>query len=873
MPQTRQLAAIMFADIAGFTALMEKDEVQALAFRKKLKQKLETEVKLHNGRIIKWMGDGALCSFDSAIESLRTALVVQIAMQQQPVVPLRIGIHQADVIFDESDIHGDGVNIASRLESLAIPGSIFISAKVQDDIKNQNDIQTVSLGKYALKNVNEPVEIFALSNPGLQVPLKKKLEGKGVKYVSQNISIKKKTLLLRAIGLLAILALAGYFFLPPYFNKLHARNKLLPAIQKMVDENFRAPTEAYDMATEAEEYIPGDSALVKLWPQVSTAISMVTEPAGAEVFWKDYKNPDAEWRMAGTTPLKDVRFPLGYLRIEIRKKGFQTIEYAGPWGFGRLGPDIDTLRLDATGSLPENMIRIPAVTAAMNIVGLEQEGGKQVGEFLIDRYEVTNKQFKAFVDAGGYNNNSFWKYQFYDHGKDIPAVEAISKFVDKTGRPGPANWEAGTYPDGMEDHPVTGVSWYEAAAYASFAKKQLPTIFHWSVVAQTSRTEFIVPLSNYSGKSSVPVGSMKGYSLFGVYDMAGNAREWCFNTSNRKGQHYILGGGWNDPTYSFNDSYTQPAMDRSIANGFRCIKELPGDTTLSHLSGIISPLFRDYGKEKPVDDKTFALYLNQFIYDKKPLEEKVEETIERDSWKAEKITFDAGYNNERMQAWLYLPKDAKPPYQTIIFFPGSNDIYSTKFDPDRATRLVGFIMKSGRALVWPIIKGTCERHDDLKSDLPDETVFYKDHLVMWGKEYGRTVDYLETRSDIQADKIGFLGWSWGGYMGGIIPAVEKRIKAIVLNVGGMVMNKSLPEADQLNYLPRVTQPILMLNGRHDMFFPVETSQKPMFDFLGTPAANKKRIIYDAGHLVPRLDFVKETLAWFDKYLGEVKQVP
>ena len=170
----------------------------------------------------------------------------------------------------------------------------------------------------------------------------------------------------------------------------------------------------------------------------------------------------------------------------------------------------------------------------------------------------------------------------------------------------------------------------------------------------------------------------------------------------------------------------------------------------------------------------------------------------------------------------------------------------------------------------PIYKGTCERADELKSDLPDETVFYKDHLIMWRKDIGRSIDYLETRKDIQLDKLGYLGWSWGGYMGGVMPAVEKRIKVVVLNVGGMVMDKSLPEADQLNYLPRVTQPVLMLNGKYDMFFPVETSQKPMFNFLGTPKENKKIIIYDAGHLVPRTDFVKETLLWYDKYLGPVQ---
>jgi dienelactone hydrolase len=308
-------------------------------------------------------------------------------------------------------------------------------------------------------------------------------------------------------------------------------------------------------------------------------------------------------------------------------------------------------------------------------------------------------------------------------------------------------------------------------------------------------------------------------------------------------------------------------MDRSVGNGFRCIKELPGDTTMQSLKVIVAPLFRDYRYESPVDDQIFALYRNQFIYDPNPLEPIVEETIERDFWKAEKITFDAGYNNERMQAWIYLPKGPQPPYQPIVFFPGSGDIYSTQYDPE-GINFIDFILKNGRAIVRPIYKGTHERHDELKSDLPEETVFYKDHVVMWVKEFGRTVDYLETREDVLAGELGYLGWSWGGFMGGIIPAVEKRIKAIVLNVGGMAMNKALPEADQINYLPRVTQPILMLNGKHDMFFPVETSQKPMYDLLGTPEKDKKIIIYESGHLVPRTDFVKESLNWFDKYLGQ-----
>jgi len=189
MSHSRQLAAIMFADIVGYTALMQEDEEVALQLRHKFKSKLEEEVSLHHGRILAFKGDGALCSFNSAIEGVRAAVTVQLAMQTLPPVPLRIGIHTGDVIMEEDNIYGDGVNIASRLESFAVPGSIFISGKVYDDIKNQRDIETVSLGKYVLKNVKEQVEIFAISNSGIIVPEVHSLKGKGEKILQKSILV------------------------------------------------------------------------------------------------------------------------------------------------------------------------------------------------------------------------------------------------------------------------------------------------------------------------------------------------------------------------------------------------------------------------------------------------------------------------------------------------------------------------------------------------------------------------------------------------------------------------------------------------------------------------------------------------------------
>ncbi len=183
MASSRQLAAIMFADIAGYTGMMQEDEGLALQLRKKLREKLEEQISLEHGRLLEFKGDGALCCFTSTIEAVQAAIALQTEMQREPVVPLRIGIHTGDVIFEDNNVYGDGVNLASRIESFATPGSIFFSGKVYDDIKNQNDIHAISLGKFILKNVKEPVEIFAISNKGIVIPDKNNLSGKGRKII------------------------------------------------------------------------------------------------------------------------------------------------------------------------------------------------------------------------------------------------------------------------------------------------------------------------------------------------------------------------------------------------------------------------------------------------------------------------------------------------------------------------------------------------------------------------------------------------------------------------------------------------------------------------------------------------------------------
>jgi dienelactone hydrolase len=281
--------------------------------------------------------------------------------------------------------------------------------------------------------------------------------------------------------------------------------------------------------------------------------------------------------------------------------------------------------------------------------------------------------------------------------------------------------------------------------------------------------------------------------------------------------------------------------------------------------------FRDFSRERPVAASIFEVFRRQYDYDRTPLNAKVES---RDStnedYVMERVTFAAAYGGERVIAYVFLPRHAQPPYQTIVFFPGSNALNLRTFDPAPWVRTFDFMLKSGRAVIMPIYKSTYERGDGFETDVADESTAYRDHVIMWVKDFRRSVDYLATRADVDTSRLAYYGISWGGLFGGVIPAVEPRIRTSVLMVAGLAMQRGLPETEPINFLPRITIPVLMLNGRYDHYFPVETSQRPFFRLLGTPPDRKRQVIADGGHFVPRNQLIGESLDWLDRYLGPVR---
>ena len=666
-------------------------------------------------------------------------------------------------------------------------------------------------------------------------------------------------------AIVATVILAGVVWLGPgrrIRERRWARERGIPQLLALAE---RAQWDsAYALARRVEEANPRDSLLRALLPRFAQVVNLHTKPPGATVWRKEYAASDSAWMLLGKTPLDSALlsvsgagsvhlFSTNRLRIEL--PAYRTLD--------RVGPFLDSVfTLDWDSALPPEMVRIPGGDLNLFYPGFEHIKPIALGDYLMDRFEVTNREFKRFVDAGGYRRRDLWDYAFVKDGRVISWEEAMARMTDRTGRTGPATWEAGDYATGQENHPVAGVSWYEAVAFAKFAGKSVPTVFHWNHAASEYLSASIVPTSNFSGRGTVPVGSTRGISAYGTYDMAGNVREWCLNTSGN--ERFILGGGWNDEPYQFNDAYTQAPFDRSPTNGIRLVKYLAAEPNLALAAEPLQRTSRDFLKARPVTDAVFAAYRQMYEYDRTPLAAKLVESTDEGDWTRELVRMNAAYAGDSLLVYLYLPKRGPKPYPAVVYFPGSSAIGDAA-PLNLQVRAIDFVVKSGRAVLYPVYKGTYQRSDSLKTDVENTSNFYRDHVVMWAKDLRRGVDYLETRPEVATGRLAYYGLSWGGAMGGLMPAVEPRIKVSVLYVAGLDVEPARPEVDPINFLPRIRIPTLMINGRYDFFFPLETSQIPMFRRLGTPPDQKRHVVEEGSHFVPRARLIQEILSWLDKY--------
>jgi formylglycine-generating enzyme required for sulfatase activity/dienelactone hydrolase len=628
-----------------------------------------------------------------------------------------------------------------------------------------------------------------------------------------------------------------------------ARTVALPEVGRLLDEGRGCA--AFRLMARAERWLPRDPEVQRIRQNFMRRASFLSDPPGADVYIRDYIDDaaGAPEDHLGRTPLNAVLVPAGHLRYRISMAGRTSVEGSTASALTASVAQVK-VKLDPEGTGPAGMVRVPAQNP--------------VEEFWLDKYEVTNRQFKEFVARGGYEKADSWKEPFVKDGRVVARERAVAAFTDSTGRPGPAAWQFGTFPQGQDDYPVGGVSWYEAVAYCAYEGKALPTARHWQAAALQPNFATILETSNFGGQGPARVGTYGGLGPFGTYDSAGNVREWCWNAW--RGKRYILGGAWSDPKYMFYQPETGDPFDRSATNGFRCARyERPPSAALT---GPVD-LFRAPLRGQPVSDEVFESYKAFYAYERGELDARVEAATDAPYWREERVSFRAAYGSERVVAYLFLPKNADPPFQTVVTFPGT---YA--FDIPSSARLetqwFDYIIRSGRAVVHPIYKGTYERTIGATyATVSLQPAVWRELAIDWSKDLGRSLDYLETRSEFDREKLAYQGVSLGSATGPRLMALEPRLKAGVLLWGGLGWAPA--EVNSLHFASRSKAPTLMVNGEADPMFPPESSQIPLFRLLGAAEGDKRRyVVKGAGHVAFNQDVIREVLAWLDKYLGPVK---
>jgi DNA-binding SARP family transcriptional activator/dienelactone hydrolase len=671
-----------------------------------------------------------------------------------------------------------------------------------------------------------------------------------------------------------VLAAAGagalvFWFANRAKDRAWLRDDAIPRIEHYLD--VADWEHAYRLAREADARVPGSREIAELWPRLTWLVRMTSEPAGATVFRQPYTGDTSAWEVLGRTPLEQIRIPYGLSRIRLELDGYRPVLRAlggahinwrelkpGNPDHLLVGPEV--YRLDKPRELPADMVRVPGGTLTSG------DDSLRFADFLMSRFEVTNAEFKRFVDAGGYRRPDLWP-PIVVGGDTIGWQQAMMRFTDRTGRPGPSTWEAGDYPASEGEFPVSGVSWYEAAAYARFAGRELPTAEHWQQGLANSLFPWLLPASNFGGRGPRAVTQSRAMSHVEVFDLTGNVREW---TATAIGSEFIiLGGSWTDPYYIAGtpDVSARPE-DRSAGNGIRLVITRDDAPTAARMRARvpIRTTAPTVASRTPSPDLVYAAYSRAFSYDNSELEPVVERVDTTRLWIRERITIDAGYAGGRLPLHLYRPTASKPPFQTVVYWPGWDTFWLADAD-EYFVKQMDFVIKSGRAVAFPIFSGTFERRTSNKVRTPAfGTAEYRDNTIHTIKELRRTVDYIRTRPDLDSAAIAFYGYSWGGVNGPIALAQEGRFRTAIINIGLLPPMAATPEVDPVNSLPRVRIPTLMFSGEFDLMVPRENATR-YFDLIGTPDARKRHVWAIGGHFVPRALVIRETLDWLDRYLG------
>jgi hypothetical protein len=735
-----------------------------------------------------------------------------------------------------------------------------LQKRPEDRFSSAHDL---ALGLEAISTTSAPTELDA-TGPAT-------VDGRGRPWSSLR-GARSRVWLLGALIVLAAVVVAVPVGMRQY-RQAWVRNQAMPELLRLVDARDYWP--AFLLSRRIDAVVPGDATVANLRPRFTGTLRRDLKPAGAKVWARPRMGGDADWVELGAVTGAPIPAPLGYSVFKLEAPGFESREFGmtvTEFGWDQLTMKGFVTALARRGEVPEGMVRIDPPQQdtgfgyeAFGLFAMEQAG--RIGSFFVDAREVTNKEYKRFVDAGGYQRREYWTEPFEHDGKNLSWDEAMALFRDATGRMGPAGWQVGSYEAGTDDLPVTGISWYEAAAYAAFAGKRLPSVYHFAVASARLVGGDILPASNFSGKLA-PAGSYRGgLNYWGVYDAAGNAREWCRNAAGR--ERFALGGAADGPAYMFwnTDLSVRPPFDRNQTTGFRCIRPVaPGAQDAPLDRAVPVKPIPDWSNVKGFSDDAWKTWQSLLTYTKGPLDARLEWTDDTPPlWRMQKATFNAPYANERVVVYLFLPKNAPPPYQAVVFMQPGYGFFVGSSRDGRETQDQGYwdyFVKDGRAVVYVIYKGIYERGGGAPPPLEPSMT----SMVMQVKDFFRTIDYLETRKDIRSDRLGFIGLSAGGDMGTMICAAEKRFRAAVFQGAGLFGMEPW-DSEELGFSQRCSIPVQMVNGRSD-----GAARDAVFSALGVPPDRKRKIEFNGDHTLGGFEkeFIKANLEWFDKHLGSVR---
>jgi eukaryotic-like serine/threonine-protein kinase len=658
----------------------------------------------------------------------------------------------------------------------------------------------------------------------------------------------------------------------PTGERLHNELSLL-AEQARYAEAF----ELAGRAIRAGESIPEAVAVL-----YTDRLTVMSEPAGAPVrvlrFAPGVDPAKGPWVELGRTPVRGAAVARGDYLMRIEHEGHagaeRMVSSAGARSImaPHLGAEVQVdVRLAPAELVPDDMVFVPGGPYRIASRDL-QSLSATIDDFLIDRFEVTNARFAEFVDAGGYDRADYWV--------DLQGVSDVAAlrrgFTDRTGLPAPRGWSGQQPAQNLLDHPVTGVTWYEAAAYCRFRGSRLPTLFEWERAARDGEAargpgiqlpwgyvgarEPAVDRANFDSSDIRPVGSYPfGVSPFGAHDMAGNAKEWIYNRS--EAGRAVTGGSYADPIYVFSEVGSGDPAAASPVIGFRCartsetagVRHGPGDAPLR--LAVQPPVYQ------PVDEAMFRVLLAHYDYDRRPLDARVEERLDEPGWTRERITY-AGPAGDRVIAYLFLPRTGSPPYQTIVTVPNSGVFFGSHVGT-QAAEILGALVRDGRALFTVVMHGMTEREFPAGWQVPPtNSVAFRDLMVLHATELRLGLDYLETRDEIDRTRLVYAGSSWGAGSRLVFAAVDPRFRAAILIGAGIDerVHPTLPEASNINFAPYIRGPKLMVNGREDEEHPWLTRALPLWNLLSEP---KELALFDGvGHLPPlelRIPAIREFL--------------